>query len=425
MKLLYKNRIIGLSLIIFSLISFKSFGQFDQILNNNINYEVAMHQAYYNGFGDVSSESEIAMLMQATDPNGDFYDPFCVTWNCADEPCTFTFDESYWLMYATGQSFDATFDLKMTVMEDDNATPCVYDEGDDDYYNEIFAKWNSVPDGPFLASVVFMSTSQRRWSSEWYINHNSEDGNWLFPEIDEWNLQVKSAWRFSAGDNCADPLNFGLVGPNSFKNNYNSTSQVLAGDNSGNASLSYTNTLDNSSSDIFYAFQLDQTMEVDISTISGTTDFDTYLRLYDQNCSNLIALNDDQPGTQNQSQIIETLGPGNYVVQVEGYNTANGKFQLQIQTGDVVVSTENSNKPERIGVYPNPTSDLIQIDLDDSYGDNSVVKIFDITGKLVHQESTNGQNKIIVPVSGLSAGTYQVLIQSDQKIAQSKFVVQR
>lgn len=425
MRTRYESKIGGLVLMVFSLISLHSYGQFDQIINNNINYEVAMHQAYYNGFGDVSSESELAMLIQTTDPSGSFYDPGCWTWNCADEPCTFTFAPASWLSWAGNQSFDATFDLRMTVMEDDNGTACTYDDGDDDYYSGIFAEWNSDPDGPFLASVVFNSNSQRRWSSEWYTDHNSQAGNWLFPEIDEWDLKVKTAWRFSAGDNCSNPLNFGVIGPNSFRNNYNSTSQVLEGDNSGNTSLLYTNTLDNSSPDIFYAFQLDQTLEVDISTVSDFSDFDTYLRIYDQNCSNLIALNDDVPGTQNQSQIIETLEPGSYVVQVEGYNSANGKFELKIQTSDVVVSTQNTSKPQEISVYPNPTNNQINIDLDDTYGENGVVKIFDITGKLVHQESTNNQNRVIISVAGLSNGTYQVLIQSDKKIAQSKFVVQR
>lgn len=426
MRTRYKNRIIGLSLILFSLISFKSFGQFLDIVNNNIHYEIAIDQAYYNGFGDVSSQSEIAMLIETTQPgdNG-WYDANCWLWNCENEPCTYTFSNpNNYLQYAFAQPYDATFDLRMDAMEDDNATPCALDDGDDDYF-QGFAVWNDVPEGPTRASIVFDNNNVQRWSSTWMVGHNADDNNWIFPYVSEWDLKIKTAWRFSAGDVCGNPLSFGVLGSNQTRTTFNSTSQDLVGNYSGLSALVYTNSIDNSSADVFYSFQIDQTLEVDISTISGNTNFDTYLRLYNQNCSDLIALNDDIPGTQNQSQIVETLGPGNYVVQVEGYNTANGRFQLQIQTGDVLVSTENSNKPEKIAVYPNPTSDLIQIDLDDSYGENGVIKIFDITGKLLIQETTNGQNKAIVPVNALSNGTYQVLIQSDLKIAQSKFVVQR
>ena len=74
-------------------------------------------------------------------------------------------------------------------------------------------------------------------------------------------------------------------------------------------------------------------------------------------------------------------------------------------------------------VYPNPTSELINVNLDNNNA-KSVLQIFDGTGKLVHKITLPiGKVNEKINVSQFEQGIYQVIVTSDAGlVAQARFV---
>lgn len=84
-----------------------------------------------------------------------------------------------------------------------------------------------------------------------------------------------------------------------------------------------------------------------------------------------------------------------------------------------VLSTE-SVEISNISVYPNPTADKIFIS--NLEGNNSQIRIFNVLGKIVHQQKNNIENGI--SVSQLPKGIYMLQITIDEKILSKKLVIE-
>jgi len=96
-----------------------------------------------------------------------------------------------------------------------------------------------------------------------------------------------------------------------------------------------------------------------------------------------------------------------------GKNTTIITFQLNLKTA----SELNESAGKQMSIYPNPSSDLINLILpDESYRE---VMIIDITGRVVLQQSVNSSSAII-NVESLAKGVYIVIAKNDQDILQTK-----
>ena len=91
---------------------------------------------------------------------------------------------------------------------------------------------------------------------------------------------------------------------------------------------------------------------------------------------------------------------------------------------DVPLSVANRGGVELINVYPNPTSDFIQIDLNGTDARIDQISIFDVTGKMVLQENNTAGQFIQIEVSNLPQGQYTALLQSGMITYVSKFIKQ-
>jgi hypothetical protein len=58
-----------------------------------------------------------------------------------------------------------------------------------------------------------------------------------------------------------------------------------------------------------------------------------------------------------------------------------------------------------LGVYPNPADELVTIDLSQT-SNLKQVKVYDIMGKLIMEQATNGNSKMALDVSKIKSGTY-------------------
>lgn len=81
-----------------------------------------------------------------------------------------------------------------------------------------------------------------------------------------------------------------------------------------------------------------------------------------------------------------------------------------------------------IGIYPNPTNDLINVNLNIPVTERIELKIIDSTGKLVYHATTQvnkGANLIQVDVATLPAGIYYVKVGSKYEFETQKFTILR
>jgi hypothetical protein len=124
-----------------------------------------------------------------------------------------------------------------------------------------------------------------------------------------------SPWSPPVGDTCADPLIAPCLPYQFFSTTGNNT-----------------DTYGNASPDEWTRFTLADAASLSISLCGEGTNFDTYLRLMDEDCITELAYNDDYCGLQ--SQIDVDLDAGTYVICVEGYSSASGEYQLDI-TGPI------------------------------------------------------------------------------------------
>jgi len=75
-------------------------------------------------------------------------------------------------------------------------------------------------------------------------------------------------------------------------------------------------------------------------------------------------------------------------------------------------------------IFPNPATSDINIQLPEEIN-NAPVTIYDIHGKIVHQETASGYNSISVGISSLPAGYYQIGIGTTKGLMTGRFEVVR
>ena len=133
------------------------------------------------------------------------------------------------------------------------------------------------------------------------------------------------------------------------------------------------------------------------------------------------------PGTamSNSKNIIGLMLNTSYDWQVRAVcnNSAAGpwstidNFTTLASKESVDFATETINN--NVSVYPNPVRDVLTVEVTTEVAQNTVVKVFDMSGRLVKQIQANaeiGLNNIAVNLSDVSAGVYQVQVFANDKL---------
>ncbi len=82
-----------------------------------------------------------------------------------------------------------------------------------------------------------------------------------------------------------------------------------------------------------------------------------------------------------------------------------------------------ANKNDELSIYPNPASEILQIELTDTKAENISIEILDASGKIVSKGLTNFENgSSKINISNLTKGTYFVKIIYANKSAVRKIV---
>lgn len=90
---------------------------------------------------------------------------------------------------------------------------------------------------------------------------------------------------------------------------------------------------------------------------------------------------------------------------------------------DIFSATSNKSVQNlQIKLYPNPASDRIYIEQEDLNGSNTLISVYDITGKLKFQELKQNSSKIEINLLGLNNGIYFIGIRTNDKQNMLKFI---
>lgn len=74
-------------------------------------------------------------------------------------------------------------------------------------------------------------------------------------------------------------------------------------------------------------------------------------------------------------------------------------------------------------VYPNPAKESVNIDWKTLLGDDAVIEILDVQGKVLFSQSIENQTGIVIPTAGFENGTYIVRIYSSEKTYTGKLTI--
>jgi hypothetical protein len=91
-----------------------------------------------------------------------------------------------------------------------------------------------------------------------------------------------------------------------------------------------------------------------------------------------------------------------------------------------LIAPENSQKINKISVYPNPASGVLWIALDSGTKQPCSIRIMDVTGHIVYTDTKTMQeekNTIDIDITKIPAGVYMLTIEVDGKIETKKVMI--
>ena len=291
-----------------------------QVLDNDINFQIWVENFWSNADNDQSDEDDLT-IATAFFSKGVWSDIYCKHWQC-NAPCINS--EDLYLGGALFVDFDEAIKIGMAGWENDGGDVCIYDPGVDDFL--FYGEYDALP---------YCRLTYNREPGSYYADYNpTVNGNWLFPNTSNFDIVIKTIWRYSRGYACFDPLQFGTIPNGQSRTHQNANRSALTA--LTDYPTGYTDLQNDPSPDVYYSFTITETAEVTISTDNAVTDFDTRLYLYGNDCSAnaLIAENDDVSTENLRSQLTRVLCPGTYRILVEGYSSNEGYFMLTVEVED-------------------------------------------------------------------------------------------
>jgi hypothetical protein len=190
------------------------------------------------------------------------------------------------------------------------------------------------------------------------------------------------------GDTCGDALEIAVPG-------------LEIGNTCG-----YTDTVGNPASDVWYHFNLAVDCDVVIDLCAST--YDTYVRLFADDCITELFINDDACGLQSILDL-PGLAAGDYYIAVEGYSSSCGDYVLEI-FGDCDPTLVEPTEFALAQNYPNPFNPTTTIDFSLAEPGFTTLTVYSITGQsvatLVEGELAAGAQSVVFDASGLSSGVY-------------------
>lgn len=110
----------------------------------------------------------------------------------------------------------------------------------------------------------------------------------------------------------------------------------------------------------------------------------------------------------------------NFISLVTASQT-NGKIYVTTNTGSSSISEISNNE---VSVFPNPASDIINLNIDNAYNTVLKINIYNVIGALVKSELLK-QNQQQINISDLKKGIYMLEIKTKEWSKKQKLIIQR
>lgn len=121
-------------------------------------------------------------------------------------------------------------------------------------------------------------------------------------------------------------------------------------------------------------------------------------------------------GSHNWSASAESTNDENTII-IHDETVANLFYQeWSAMWNNISSGVDELNAPEEVAIYPNPTNDIVNITYDLSEGGLNKVKITDMQGRVVFNETIqaiSGFNKVLIDLSDQAAGMYALTIEGE------------
>lgn len=127
----------------------------------------------------------------------------------------------------------------------------------------------------------------------------------------------------------------------------------------------------------------------------------------------------DTEATEGNDQFTFTVTDG------EGGWIGITPFQIILDASETTVSIDNLIDEASIKIYPNPAQHRLQLDLTEINSQNSLVRIFDVQGKLVYQNNLSNTGVAEITIADLTDGLYFLQLKMEKGVITKKIVVQR
>lgn len=166
----------------------------------------------------------------------------------------------------------------------------------------------------------------------------------------------------------------------------------------------------------------DQGTPTEVTVSTAGSDFDTIIASITGDCDNQVCgeINDDANGTVQSELTFTTPGNGERVyIVVLGFLGATGNLQMNV-TGDGLLSTDIPTQLDGFKMYPNPTTDIINVANNASIQN---VQVYNLLGQKVLDQTINGTSEQI-NVSTLQSGSYLLQVTSEGQTGTYKFIKQ-
>ncbi|WP_170971074.1 T9SS type A sorting domain-containing protein [Ilyomonas limi] len=109
-------------------------------------------------------------------------------------------------------------------------------------------------------------------------------------------------------------------------------------------------------------------------------------------------------------------------------DTLKGDKMSFITSGGAALSIKDNITNQRISLYPNPTTDVLHVALNDKLSGKAVLNIYDQQGRLIQTKTVYKNTSVLVEtldVHTLTAGAYVLQILNEQHPASLRFIVAR
>jgi hypothetical protein len=92
---------------------------------------------------------------------------------------------------------------------------------------------------------------------------------------------------------------------------------------------------------------------------------------------------------------------------------------------EVGINEVTKNETENVIIYPNPASEIINIEFKKSLTDKSEIQLFDISGKLFFKQEIINKDRIEIDISHLNSGVYIIEINSENGFSERHKLIKK